>query len=46
MKGLLPDPNAHALTAHEIAELEALKLAQAISVDEPRSVAPIHNSRP
>ena len=33
MRGLLPDPNAHALTAHEIAELEALKLAQAIKAE-------------
>lgn len=35
MRGLLPDPNAHALTAHEIAELEALKLAQAIKGETP-----------
>jgi TRAP-type mannitol/chloroaromatic compound transport system permease small subunit len=35
MKGLLPDPNAHALSAHEIAELEALKLAQAITPEKP-----------
>lgn len=35
MRGLLPDPNAHALTAHEIAEQEALKLAQAIKTETP-----------
>jgi TRAP-type mannitol/chloroaromatic compound transport system permease small subunit len=35
MKGLLPDPNAHALSAHEIAEMEALKLAQAIKTETP-----------
>ncbi|MES2752271.1 MAG: TRAP transporter small permease subunit [Pseudomonadota bacterium] len=35
MQGLLPDPNAHALSAHEIAELEALKLAQAIKTETP-----------
>jgi TRAP-type mannitol/chloroaromatic compound transport system permease small subunit len=35
MQGLLPDPNAHALSAHEIAELEALKLAQAITPEKP-----------
>jgi TRAP-type mannitol/chloroaromatic compound transport system permease small subunit len=35
MKGLLPDPNAHAMSAHEIAEMEALKLAQAIKTETP-----------
>lgn len=35
MQGLLPDPNAEALSAHEIAELEAVKLAQAITIDKP-----------
>ncbi len=35
MQGLLPDPNTHALSAHEIAELEALRLAQAITPDKP-----------
>jgi TRAP-type mannitol/chloroaromatic compound transport system permease small subunit len=35
MKGLIPDPNAHARSAHEIAELEALKLAQAITPEKP-----------
>jgi TRAP-type mannitol/chloroaromatic compound transport system permease small subunit len=35
MCGLLPDPNTHALSAHEIAELEALKLAQAIKSENP-----------
>jgi len=35
MQGLLPDPNAEALSAHEVAELEAVKLAQAITTDKP-----------
>ncbi|MBN8980969.1 MAG: TRAP transporter small permease subunit [Rhizobiales bacterium] len=34
MKGLLPDPNKGALSAHEIAEMEALKLAQAITTED------------
>ena len=46
MRGLLPDPNAHALSAHEIAELEALKLAQAIAVEDRDMIAPIHKVRP
>ena len=46
MKGLLPDPNAHALSAHEIAELEALKIAQAIATEDRDRIAPIHNVRP
>ncbi|MBI3698839.1 MAG: TRAP transporter small permease subunit [Afipia sp.] len=33
MRGLLPDPNKTALSAHEIAELEALKLPQAITTE-------------
>ena len=33
MQGLLPDPNADAMSAHELAELEAVKLAQAITTD-------------
>jgi TRAP-type mannitol/chloroaromatic compound transport system permease small subunit len=35
MQGLLPDPNADAMSAHELAELEAVKLAQAITTDKP-----------
>ncbi|MBN9586125.1 MAG: C4-dicarboxylate ABC transporter [Afipia sp. 62-7] len=35
MQGLLPDPNAEALSAHEMAELEAVRLAQAITTDKP-----------
>jgi TRAP-type mannitol/chloroaromatic compound transport system permease small subunit len=35
MRGLLPDPNVHALSAHEIVELEALKLAQVIATEKP-----------
>ena len=46
MRGLLPDPNAHALSAHEIAELEALKIAQAIAIEDRDRIAPIHNVRP
>ncbi len=46
MRGLLPDPNAHALSAHEIAELEALKIAQAIATEDRDRIAPIHNVRP
>lgn len=34
MRGLLPDPNAQALTAHEIAEMEAVRLAQSISTTD------------
>ena len=46
MRGLLPDPNALALSAHEIAELEALKIAQAIATEDRERIAPIHNVRP
>lgn len=46
MRGLLPDPNTHALSAHEIAELEALKIAQAITIADRETIAPIHNVRP
>lgn len=46
MRGLLPDPNTHALSAHEIAELEALKIAQAITIADRDAIAPIHNVRP
>lgn len=46
MRGLLPDPNTHALSAHEIAELEALKIAQAITIADRDTIAPIHNVRP
>ena len=35
MQGFLPDPNAEALSAHEMAELEAVRLAQAITTDKP-----------
>ncbi|MEH2509524.1 TRAP-type mannitol/chloroaromatic compound transport system permease small subunit [Nitrobacteraceae bacterium AZCC 1564] len=35
MRGLLPDPNVHALSAHEIAEQEAVKIAQAITTEKP-----------
>lgn len=35
MKGLLPDPNADAVSAQELAELEAVRLAQAITTDKP-----------
>jgi TRAP-type mannitol/chloroaromatic compound transport system permease small subunit len=35
MRGELPDPNVNSLSAHEIAELEAVKIAQAISTEKP-----------
>lgn len=35
MRGLLPDPNVDALSAHEIAEQEAVKIAQAITTEKP-----------
>ena len=35
MQGILPDSNATALSAHEIAELEALRLAEAIKSQTP-----------
>ncbi|MBX9711342.1 MAG: TRAP transporter small permease subunit [Xanthobacteraceae bacterium] len=35
MQGLLPDPNELALSAHELAALEAERLAEAISADKP-----------
>lgn len=35
MRGLLPDPNIDALSAHEIAEQEAVKIAQAITTEKP-----------